>query len=61
MKKYRNVFERWQDGNLPEKLQERIDTVFQQGCKQSESEGFFKAGFILALEYDNFREELQNG
>lgn len=61
MKDYKNVFERWQDGALPEELQKQIDSAFEYGYETSENCGYFKAGFVLAYEYDKYREELQNG
>lgn len=54
------MFEIWQDGKLPEEMQKRIDTAFEQGCETSEACGYFKAGFMCSERYEDFRKEQEN-
>ena len=59
MKGYKNTFYIWQDKKLPEGLQAILDTAFEQGCADSKECGYFKAGFMLARHYEDFREEME--
>lgn len=41
----KNLYQRFRDNELPEQIQQELDTIFNQ-CA-SYDEGMFKAGFIL--------------
>lgn len=59
MKGYKSTFEIWQDKKLPKGLQAILDTAFEQECADSKERGYFKAGFMLARHYEDFREEME--
>lgn len=52
----KNVFEKWNDKEFPENIQEQVDGFASYG--KTNAERIFRAGFYIGLNSKKIREEL---
>lgn len=53
----KNLFELWNDKELPKYIQEEVD-AFASATNKSHAEQIFRAGFIIGLNNKRYREEM---
>lgn len=57
--KSKNFFEAFEQKELPEKLQNKVNNFASQG--KSAGEFFFRAGFYIGRDFEVFREAMSEG
>lgn len=53
----KNLFELWDNKELPERIQEEVDG-FAKATGKSNAEQIFRAGFIIGLNNEKYKEEM---